>query len=71
MVRSGEGGWLSGFRPQGLEDVSSAISYEVKILGEGDGDKRVIVGTEGDGIGVEGECLEGVGHRGRRIELRR
>ena len=45
-----------------LEDVCSAVSYETKVLGGCDCEKGVVVGTEGDGIGVEGEGQEGVWH---------
>jgi hypothetical protein len=48
---------------------NAAISHETEVLGGCYCKKGVVVRTEGDGIGVEGSCCEGIWHdvgRGRR-----
>ena len=45
-----------------LENMRSAVSYEAKVLGGCYCKERVVVGAEGEGIGVEGECQKGVWH---------
>jgi hypothetical protein len=43
--------------------MDSAISDKTKVLRGRYGEERVVVGTKGEGIGVERRCLEGVWHR--------
>jgi hypothetical protein len=42
--------------------VNAAISHETEVLGGCYCEKGVVVRTEGDGIGVEGSCCEGIWH---------
>ena len=44
--------------------MCSAIAYEAKVLRGCDSEERVVVGTEGKGIGVEGKRQECVWHGG-------
>ena len=64
LVKGQRGGLVEGFYPLGgkLENVRSAVSYEAKVLGGCYCEERVVVGAEGEGIGVEGEGQEGVWH---------
>ena len=45
-----------------MKDVNAAISHETEVLGGCYCKERVIVGTEGERIGVEGSCCEGIRH---------
>ena len=64
FVKGQRGGLVEWFYSLGgkLENVRSAVSYEAKVLGGCDCEEGVVVGAEGEGIGVERERQKGVWH---------
>ena len=51
-----------------LEDVQPTVAHEPKVLRRRYCEQRVVVGREGERVGVEGQRLEGVWHRRGREE---
>lgn len=55
-----------------IQNMHPSIPHETKVLRGSDCQEGIVVGAEGQGIGVEGQCLECVWHRasGRRRRRR-